>query len=134
MPKYLPRHLMLPQLLLLSANFPIVSGSYYEDMGDSSSPEQISWYSDEQMAELLEPIVSKCFADDKAIAKIANQAMAGGDALEMIPGLFFDLLEDYCDGSQASQFDAALDDFHKCSGINMKVSLEICVDAGVEIL
>jgi hypothetical protein len=26
---------MLPQLLLLSANFPIVSGSSYEDMGDS---------------------------------------------------------------------------------------------------
>jgi hypothetical protein len=129
MPKYLPRHLMLPQLLLLSANFPIVSGSYYEDMGDSSSPEQISWYSDEQMAEILEPIVSKCFADDKAIAKIANQAMAGGDALEMIPGLFFDILEDYCDGSQASQFEAALDDFHKCSGIDYKAYQETFADS-----
>ena len=77
---------------------------------------------------------SKCFVEDEALAKIFTKAMVGGDSLEKIPGLFFDLLEDYCDGSQASQFDAALDDFHKCSGINMKVSLEICVDAGVEIL
>ena len=52
--------------------------------------------------------------------EINNDDYEYEEMVDEITGMVFDILENYCDDSEASQFETALEDFHQCSGFNLK--------------
>lgn len=126
--------MLLPQLLLLLSPYLVwgvsTSGNddYYQE-GEGETTE-LSWYDNDQMNELLMNVGSKCFAEDPSLMKIVNN-MVGSDEVqttEVVP-MFLDILEDYCDEKDTSQFENALRKFQKCSQIDLEAIYETFADS-----
>ena len=126
------RNFMFSQFLLLSANLvPAVASLYYNNLGGTPAAQKVNWYNDEELADMLMQVAMKCFSDDPDLSNLFLEAAAGG---EDAVGIFFDMVEDYCDPSQSKQFEAALDEFHKCSGFDMTAYMETIADASMGMM
>lgn len=100
---------------------------------------EVSWYNDQQLAELFAPLAEKCFLGEPSLKKLTDELIlqestAGEDAdmMSLMP-MMLDVLDNYCDSHETTQFEKALKDFQKCSNIDMKAYYETFADSIVGV-